>query len=232
MIFRFIHLLIPALICSSLHALVEQKINEKKPLSIAFSKTSHNRVSVEQGSVEKIIGDETFFGIAIDRSTGNAFINVLREIPEPLTLTVVTSTGLIQDLTVSSSDITSEHLILREEEEKEDIIEMSSNFHGPTIEFLNQILEGKIPLGYGQRDIKSMDKLDLPQPLIASPIKALEGPFEEVVVFSIKNMGKDPILISSESLKKEKMDWVFLNAHELRTKEQALCILSVPKKDD
>lgn len=222
---------LPTLLCSSIYGLVEQKINEKKPLTLSFSKASHNRISVEGGSVEKIFGDESYFNINIDRMTGNAFINVLRDIPEPTTLTVVTSSGLIQDLAVTSADKPSEQLILKEDDVEDSLIETTANFHGHTIDFLNQILEGKIPLGYGLRDLSDKDNLQLPAPLVISVIKVFEGPFEEILVYSIKNAGKDPI-INSDSLKKDKASWVFLNAHELKAREQAVCIISLPKNEN
>lgn len=222
---------IPTLLFSSMYALVEHRIDEKQPLSLIFSKTSHNRISVKEGSVERIFGDESYFNISIDRATGNAFVNVLRDIHEPITLTVTTSSGLIQDLTIASSEKPSEHLILKEEEKQEDLIETTANFHGPTVDFLNKILEGSIPLGYGFRSVDEQDHLPLPNPLIASIIKVFEGPFEEVHVYSIKNSGKNPIIINSNALKKEQASWVFLNAHELKAKEQALCIISFPKSE-
>lgn len=223
----------PILLCSSIYALVEARIDEKKPISILFSQSSHNRISVERGSVEKIFGDESYLSIGIDRTTGNAFVNILRDISKPTTLTVVTSTGLIQDLLVTSADKPSEHLILKEEEEeKEDLIGTTSHFHGYTIEFLNQILEGKSPLGYGQRALTDKDNLQLPRPLIASTIKALEGPFEEVIVYRIKNVGKYPVIISPESLKKDNVSWVFFNSHELKAKEHVVCIISFSKNEN
>jgi len=231
MSWKLAYFLLPTLLCTTTYALVEQKIDEKKPLSIVFSKSSHNRISIECGSVEKIFGDETYFNINIDRTTGNAFVNVLREISEPTTLTIVTSAGLIQDLAVISADKPSEHLILKEEDAEKDVIETTSNFHGHTVEFLNQILEGKTPMGYGQRALIDQDNLELPQPLVVSVIRAFEGPFEEVIVYSVKNGGKDPIIINSDSLKKKKASWVFLNAHELKSREQALCIISFPKNE-
>lgn len=232
MSWKLMYCIYPTLLCSSIYALMEHQIDEKKPLSIQFSKTSHNRISIDRGSVEKIFGDETYFNISIDRTTGNAFINVLRDIPDHMTLTVVTNAGLIQDLAVASADKSSEHLILKEEEENDELIAPPSNFHGPTIEFMNKILEGKSPLGYGGRAVTDKDILQLPYPLTASPIKAFEGPFEEVLVFNIKNNGKDPIIINSESLKKDNASWVFLNAHELKAREQAVCIISFPKSEN
>lgn len=218
--------------CNSLHALIEQAINEKKPIEITLSTTSHNRISVEQGSVEKVFGDERFFSINLDRTTGNAFVSLLKPISDkPIVLTVVTSSGFIQDLSVFAEERPSEHLILRHDAEKEDPIDFTTNFHTHTVEFLNSILEGKIPLGYGQRGLRIDDTLSLPHPLIASPLKAFEGPFEETVIYAIKNRGKHSIVLDAESIKKD-ASWVFLNAHELQAKEQAICIVSFPKKEN
>lgn len=230
---KSICLICPALLLTPAYALMESGIDEKIPIPITFSKASHNRIAVEHGSVEKIFGDETYFNISIDRTIGNAFINVLRDITEPTTLTVVTGTGLIQDLAVVSANIPSEHLILKEkEEEKEELIETTSNFHGATVEFLNQILEGKSPLGYGQRAFTDAETLRLPPPLSVSPIKVFEGPFEEVAVYSIKNTGKNPIIIDAQSLKKGNISWVFCNAHELKAKEQIVCIVAFTKSEN
>lgn len=217
---------------SSIYALVEEPINEKESIAVAFSTTSHNRISIEKGSIEKIFGDEAYFNINIDRTTGNAFVSLTRPIPDPLMLTVVTSSGLIQDLSVTSREKTSEHLILKEvDSEADDLSLMTSNFHQPTVDLLNRILEGKIPLGYGQRPLHSEDTLLLPQPLATKAIEAFEGPFENIVVYKIKNIGKHPIVLSTDSLKTDKTFWAFLNAHELKPKEEVLCIISTQKSE-
>lgn len=221
-----------AFMSSPLHALVEHAINEKQPLSIAFSKSSHNRISIQNGSVEKVFGNDAHFNITIDPATGNAFVNVLHDLLEPTTLTIVTHAGFIQDLIVSSGDKTSEHLILQEKDDMEDLISTTIQIHNPTVEFLNKILEGKIPLGYGQRPLQETDRVSLPAPLKTTPIEAFEGPFEHVVVYKIKNEGKDRVVISPDSLKKDPISWVFLNGHELNAKEEVVCILSYPKKED
>jgi hypothetical protein len=222
--------ILPILYCSSMYGLVEHSIDEKKPLSIVFSKSSHNRISVDRGGVERIFGDENYFNISIDRTTGNAFVNLLRDVPAPVTLTVITSSGLIQDLLVASSDQSSEYLILKEEEENlDELLDVTANFHDQTVEFLNSVLEGRIPPGYKQKQIENQANLQLPRPLISSQIKVYERPFEEIHVYTIKNTGKSPIIIDSNSLKKDQASWVFLNAHELKAKEEALCLISYPR---
>lgn len=225
--------LISTLAYGSVFALIEQPINEKKTIPISLSTVSHNRISIDRGSVEKIFGDETCFNISIDRTTGNAFVNLTKELTEPMTLTVVTSTGLIQDLSVTTSDKPSEHLILKEVEDNiDDLLMTTSDFHGPTIDFLNKILEGKIPLGYGQRPLQFTENLSLPYPLSTIAIEAFEGPFEKIIVYKIKNTGKNSVIMNAESLKNNNASWVFLNAHELKAKEELLCIISYPKSEE
>ena len=211
-------------------ALVEHKIDEKAPLQISFSKASHNRIAIEGGSVAKVFGDNSCFSITIDQATGNAFVHVLKDIVgNPSTLTVVTSFGKIQDLAVLSSEDKSEFLILKDPEEDEEPLEITTNLHEHTVVLLNAILEGRIPLGYGQREPTSAENIQLPSPLTAQVVRVFEGPFENIIVYRVKNSGKDSIVVSTQSLKKERASWVFLNAHELKAKEEALCLMAFPK---
>lgn len=232
MSFKWIYCLILLILFSSVEALVEEQINEKKPISIHFSITSHNRISVERGGVEKIFGDESSFNIAIDRATGNAFVNLTRPILEPLTLTVVTRSGLIQDLSITSGEKPSEHLILKEvDEDRMETSSISSNAHKPTVDFLNRILEGKIPIGYGERPLEEDDVLKLPHPLSASAITAFEGPFEHIVVYKIKNRGKGSIVMNADTIKTAQTSWVFLSSNELNAKKALLCIIAISKSE-
>ena len=215
----------------SLEAALERTINEKKPIEVVFSKTSHNRVSVEGGTVEKIIGDGAIFSVTLDKSTGNAFINVLQDISKPITLTVVTGSGFIQDFFISSQDCPSEQVILKEGESWDgtalntEIIQEAA-----TIEMLNKILEGKVPFGYGQRPIEKEDAIDLPSPLKVETLKAFEGPLDQICVYRIKNESQQTVVITADSLKKESQSWVFLNAQELGHNKEALCIMAYPKE--
>lgn len=84
MSWKWVYSLIPIAFCSSAHALVEEPLNEKKSLPIIFSTTSHNRISIERGSVEKVFADEAYFNIMLDPATGNAFVTVIKPILEPI----------------------------------------------------------------------------------------------------------------------------------------------------
>lgn len=223
-------LLAPLIALSSLHALVEKNLNDKKPIEVTFSPTSHNRIAVEGGSVKLAFADETVFAITLDAVTGNAFVTLLRSIEEtPALLTIVTNSGNIQDLWIRSEEKPPEHIILKEEEEVENLSVKGDVFHAPTIEFLNAILEGKTPLGYGNASLDHAKSLSLPKPLRFQPIKVLEGPFEYICIYQIQNEGRKPVVLSSDLLKATETAWVFLTAHQLNRHEDTVCIISYPK---
>ena len=225
---KWIVLGLHAIVCSA-QAFIEAKIDEKKPFEVTLSRTSHNRIGVKNGTVEKVIGNGSIFSLTIDANTGNAFVNLLQDIlDKPTTLTIVTGSGMMQDLTVSSREGPAEHISLIEEE-GEETFTLSPFSHAFTVTFLNQILEGNVPFGYGQRPILETERLELPTSLSVQALKAFEGSFEEILVYEIENTGKQSIVITADAVKQEHNSWVFLNARELRPKERVLCVIGNQK---
>jgi len=225
-----ITIMLPIFTIQPLLALVEKRIDEKMPLEVTFSRTSHNRISIENGFVERVFGDGAVFAVSLDKTTGNAFVNVLQNIDDrPVTLTVVSSGGLVQDLIVTSKEKSSEQVLLKEEDDldfDDSTVTNSEIYHAATVDLLTKILEGKAPLGYGKKPIEAEDSIELPAPLKINPIKAFEGVFETIVVYTIQNEGDLPVVLSAKSLKNEKHAWVFLNIQELKKNDQAICIIS------
>lgn len=228
----FLRIVLTFLLCTPLaHSAVEKMMDEKASLHVTFSRQSHNRISVEHGSIRKLFGDQSLFSVTIDDVIGQAFVTLLQDISEtPASLTVVTSSGFVQDLLVLSEAKPSEHLILKEmDEEGESLSFFSTDFHAHTIDFLNDLLAGKTPLGYGKRSLQVGDQLEMPPPLQVTPLRVFEGPYETIVVYQIGNSGRKPIVINADLIKKPGDNWVFLDSHELDFTENALCIISSPK---
>jgi hypothetical protein len=218
------------LTASSAFALVEKTIDEKHPLDVVFSTTTHNRIAVEGGAVEKIFGDSSLFSVHIDPATGNAFIHIAKELDhKPAALTVVTSTGAVQDLLVRSSEGPSEQIVLKEEEQEEWVIRPIVS-HASTLEFLTQVIDGNTPAGYGAKEWE--EDLQLPEPLFAEPVKALEGPFETLHVYRITNPEEKLIILDADVLKKDKNSWVYLSNCALKDGMESVCIIGKVKNEN
>jgi len=207
---------------------VESQIDGKVPLRASFSTVSHNRVAVVDGAVEKIFGDNGIFSVNIDSGTGNAFVTVLRDVADiPATLSVMTSSGSVQDLLITTHQGPSEQILLLEPEEKEPLSTLQA-CHTPTVELLNALLEDKTPLGYQLTSSKE-EGPDLPNPLEIRLLKNFEGPFDAISVFEIQNLGMRDITLTPEALKTENSSWVFLDSRQLGRMGRALCIIGRTK---
>lgn len=210
---------------SALCAFVEQKIDPKHPLEVSLSKTTHNRIAIVDGAIDKVFADSSYFSVTIDPLTGCAFISVLKEIKEsPLAITIVSASGSVQDLLVLSKEGASEQILLIDSQEEEKLLlpQVSSL---TTVDLLNQILQGKIPSGHGRAESQEEDLIILPSPLVATLQKVFLGPFEKIVLYEIENTGSEKIYLSSDALKKNSSSWAFLNRLELSPGEKALLLL-------
>lgn len=218
---------------SLMYGHIEKLIDEKNIIEVAFSPTSHNRISVKDGHIVKIHGDGNTFSVNIDQVTGNAFVTMKKELEKDKSavLTVVTDSGAIQDLLINSAGKLGEHLVLKESDEfqEDENAAKPEYFHKNTVDLFNTILSDKVPIGYGWRELSKKDDLVLPSPLSVKTIKAYEGPFEIIVVYKITNTGKKTVSISPELLKNKENSWVFLNIQQLDQNQESICLISYPK---
>ncbi len=219
----FLFLPIATLLCGS----PAEPMNGQNPISAVFSTTSHNRIAVEDGSVEKIFGDGSFFSIHIDPSTGNAFINVLKEIKNtPMPLSLVTGTGLVQDVLVTTQEGVSPPLLLREAETNAPLkIEPSLS---SSVIALTQILHSQIPHGYGE--LSETPPLDVPPPLTIIPLRSIEGPFDVISVYRVINQGTQPITLAPEAFQKHPNQWALLATQTLHAQEESTLLIGQPKE--
>lgn len=218
----------------NLQGYIEHPLNERKSIDVVFSHDSHNRVAVKEGSVAKVFGDSNTFVINLDRTTGQVFISLLQKIEKaPKTLTVVTSSGSVQDLSIYSKDGGGEHVCIQEkmEECEEALIPNTLDFQTITVDLLNSILSEEVPIGYGRREVASQETLNLPKPLQTKALYTLEGAFEEITAYEISNRGKRSLTLETATLKSPQDSWVFLTSHTLAAKYgKTLCLVCKSKE--
>ena len=210
---------------------IEATFQENAPLQVVFSKDFYNRVAWKDDRIVSVTGDERLFNVEINPKIGQAFISVLKPLKDkPAMLTIVSGRGFVQDIEIKSEGKPSTFLSIQVPQKDEELFAASyTHFHSQTIEFLNHILEGRVPFGYTQRYVQDSDGLTPPAPLEATPLKVFENPFETVVIYEIINQGRRPIILRSQDLKPSLNSWVFLSAQELHLREVALCIVATSK---
>ena len=214
-----------------LSALVEQTIDPKSALELTFSTTSPNRIMFEGGSIVDVILDENKFQSFLHQKTGQAFLTPLNEMSElPTSVTIMTSSGDAQTLSILAKPGPGEIVVLKEKQNvpsKQE--ELSSDYHSPTVDFLNSILWGTIPHGYGIRPLEGVT-FPIEAPFKAKSLRLLEGPFEEILVIEVSNSSKKVEALSPSTLKRRNDLWVFLSKTHLEPGEKTLAIISTKKE--
>jgi len=216
---------------TTLTAVVEEILDPKSSIEVTLSTTSPNRIMVEEGVITDVIFDENKFQSFIHQKTGQAFLSSLKEIKEcPTSMTIITGSGEAQTFQVFAEPKPGEIIILKEKElassKKE---ELSSDYHSPTVSFLNDLLWGNIPPGYVVRPIQE-ENFSLESPFAGRVLRTLEGPFEEILVLEVQNRSKRVETLKPSSLKSSNDLWVFLSKIHLEPGEKTTAIISKSKE--
>lgn len=222
----FIFLYFPLTLC----ALVESTIDPKTSLKVTLSTTSPNRIMFEDGAIVDLILDQEKFQSILHQKSGQAFLSPKSEIKEhPTSVTVMTSTGDTQTISVLAEPGPGEIILLKERTNQLSNEEpLSSDYHSGTIDFLNQILSGHIPRGYGTRTLKQ-NPFPAQKDLAIKKLRLLEGPFEEILILEIANTTKKPKIIEIAQIKKQEDLWAFIANPHLDPREKTLAIISSKK---
>ena len=212
-------------------ALVEHRIDPKTAPQISFSSTSPNRISCEEGSIVDMVYDQNRFSGFIHQKTGQAFVTpLLTESDEPSSITLITSFGESQTIQVVSQPGSGEIVVLKGKPEAKEEQILTTDYHSQTISFLNALLCGETPYGYGDCAHAQNRELKLKQPFKHERIKTLEGPFEIIHVYQVENASKRPQTLSLSSSKESQDVWVFQEKKDLFPGEKILAIISSKKE--
>lgn len=208
-----------------LHSYVEVEADGRSAAEVTFSDKAFNRISYKEGEVKSVVGNKN--DIDVNINSGIAFIKPKPGVLGPLTVTVITSDDEAQDLTISIQDKAAEHVRLIEpKEDSERLLEKIA-----AVNFLNELIEGRIPQSYKVNNSYEYHNFDLAEPLESNFVKCYEGPSEYVCIYRISNNSRNKDFVLNPALLKTTQHlWVFLTNPHLGPKESSLCLVSIPRQ--
>jgi hypothetical protein len=215
-----------------LSAAMFHTIDTTSPLLCTFSSKYQNRVMVEKGKIQKVIAaDEGRLSIFMEELSGQAFICARDQDPEDTTISVVTETGLVQDLQVTFIERLPEVVILTDpmlekQNQEEDVQEKAAESH--VLEKISDILMGNIPQGYIPCQIKH-SQWKPKKGFTLESIAQLEGPNEILKLYQVTNTTCKQKTLSEVELQCQGCCWVFLETNTILPKQKILGIIAVQK---
>ena len=208
---------------------VFHNLDTTQPLSCVFSYTNHNRVMIESGSVLKVIVPDNRFYVRLEPESGQAFFQSIYPFSGVVTASVITDSGLVQDLEIAVDDVASEVIILRDPVPQEAPV-LETIQRGPVVTTAKAYLDANGVLdGYVARPSEVISDRVYRELLIMSPTKVLEGPFEYICEMKAENRSNKAVVLDESELARPGDKWVYASKHHLAPGAKATVIFSMEK---
>lgn len=226
-------LVLPLLIlgfASSSFGAIRHEINTTEVLRCSFSRQHQNRVLLEGGSIRKVFCPSSVFSIQMEGVSGQAFLYALRDFVDPVTVTVVTDSGMVQDIEITLEDKSSEVVILKEMT-KAPASSKSSDREDLILSVVDCARRGNPPPGFVAREIPEDDERKIKRPLRAHLREVYEGPFEWIETYCIHNSSRVSVSLCEADLIEKGVNWVFIEERELCPNSQTIALISRQKPE-
>jgi hypothetical protein len=215
---------------TSVFGLISDEIDTTRAIECTFSSVQQNRIAVNQGRVKKVICPDGFFIFTMEPDSGQAFLFPLRQFKEKVTMSVITSSGEVQDLVVSLEEKPSEVVILYEKGTLYEDEEVTASDPLDTmVDVVKMILNGGVPPGYVARPGKRVSPQRIPSNLSVGHTLVLDGPFETVYAFEVINESRKALRLDQEDFKIQGDRWVFIKDETLNRRGSTLVMVGVTR---
>ena len=218
----------------SLSAATYYTINTTSPLYCHLSSKFQNRIMIENGKIKKVVATECdCLSIQIEEITGQAFIYARDPNVKETSISVVSDTGVIQDIQIHFMERTPEVVILQDSEEIKEcqLCAQSDEQQAEKTYILKnveEILSGRIPVGYNLCSIAPSKWI--PKNGIELVLKSkIESPSDAIYIYQATNtLSLQQHLLECE-LECEGCEWVYVESNTLKPKQKMLSIIAVKK---
>lgn len=214
------------LVSHPLSATIFHRIDTTTPLECTFSSCHHNRILVNGQRIRKVICPEVPLSIRMEEESGQVFVHALPDAPERVTLSVITNSGLVQDLEISFGERSSEVVVLTDPKEEKTV----SNARSAKgfLAFSNLIFAGRLPEGYRYLPVKHV-QFCLSDGGIARLVARLEGESDYILVYQIINRSCQWQGVRECELSCIGSQWVCLESNRIPPSSRIMGLVSVRK---
>lgn len=197
-------------------------------ISVQLSSSNHNRIGIVGDRIKKAFFKSTNITVDVEESTGQLFIQSIKQDCPPTTLSVITTSGIVQELELCFSECPSSIVLLQSDLE---CAETSNKYTCPDVvdsagitQFVESFLKGSIPEGYtsvedeeGSSTIHNCIKLQRVSRLISNQ--------QIIFVYRMQNTSSKPKNVQECQVNVLDGDWVFIDRYKLNPHECGLVLI-------
>ncbi|CAF24148.1 type-F conjugative transfer system secretin TraK [Candidatus Protochlamydia amoebophila] len=210
-----------------LSAATYHTLNTTSLLPCYLSSTYQNRVMIENGRIKKVITPESDrLSIQIEELTGQAFIFARDPHLKEISLSVISDSGVIQDIHICFIERQPEVVVLQEPEQKECSPGVPAAEELSILKQVQEIVAGRIPTGYRHKSISSQ-KRTLKKGIELTLKAKFIGSENTLYLYQLANTGKQPQTVLECEMGSQQSQWIYLEQNMIAPKQTKVCILAV-----
>lgn len=216
---------------SAIHATHVAEIDSKTLLRCTFSSLHQNRIALDGQRIKKAIYSESELVTCMDETSGQLFVRTHTNYPSVTTLSVITASGVVQDIEITFVEKPSEILILKEPLDEESCLaesDISDENDGiNTMQHaIENLLKGSIPEEYIPVEDRQIC-LHITRSVTMKSVMRLVGPLYTIYVLHIENRGRSCTSLHESTINSIGGEWVFLEKHKLERQDKILALIGM-----
>jgi len=216
--------------CSQIMAAQYITMNTTEVIKVNLSSRNHNRIGMVGDRIKKAFFRNNNITVDVEEVTGQIFIQSARPNCPETTLSVVSVSGLVQDLELCFCDIPSEIVLLQpvfegDFPEQIDSCSFASSLDSSSItDLVESIIKGNVPEGYCSYD-ESGQPVPICGGLKMQRVSRFVNESQIVFVYRLQNPSNDTKQVTECKVNILDGDWVFMDRYQLKANECALVLI-------
>jgi len=198
------------------------QMNSTDVIPVSLSARNHNRVGIVGDRIKKAFFRGTDISVDIEETSGQIYVQALRCDCPNTTLSIVSTSGVLQDLELCFEEKPSEIILLQsscELVEEEPVAETSD-----LTNLVEGFLKGNIPEGYVSfEDHEAPKKIN--KWLSIQRFSRLVNDNQIVFAYRLHNKSSEVLVVHECNVNVLDGDWVFLDRYKLKPNECALVLI-------
>ncbi|MCY3974437.1 MAG: type-F conjugative transfer system secretin TraK [Simkaniaceae bacterium] len=210
-------------------SVVRQPLDESNVIRVTVSERHHNVLHFKEGKIKQVTADPRFFDFRINETYGQALFAVKQPLPTAQAVSVLVSSGQVQNFLISGGEEEPTIIFLEDEEEEPHPIPSEETLIAPRD--IAMLLRGEEPEGFHKRDLDEGETFTFQSSLfsLVEKVSVFEGPTEKVFVVRLENRKGKAVTVDPRFMKGAKTSWVIALDKTLRQRERTTVILSERK---
>lgn len=185
---------------STLLALQTYPLVTQQKTTIPISQDQQNRIAIANDRIHQIFGAEGSFDVQNDDVSGQIFVRCLNsQSTKPQTITIVTESGLTQDLKLLPQKIEFQSILLKPIVTPEKLDKSQPSYLQHLVDLMTTMMEGKKRDAYKVTALQHAER-SFKEPLVIKNQLVYWGEEAEGYIYHLKNEGEETLSLKEKNL--------------------------------